>query len=62
MIIIVPLYLISKLWPFDIFSSKNSCTPHNSVTSLDIFMKLYRNAFQFKIMCHIHLRLLSAPE
>ena len=47
---------------FFYFFRKNYCTPQNTVTSWDVFMKLYRNVYNFKIMCRIQLRLLSVPE
>ena len=37
-------FLASKLCPLDFFF-KNSCTPHKSVTFLDIFMQFNRNKY-----------------
>ena len=71
---VVPAFLVSELCPFDYFftppppkkkkkkkkKKKNkSCTPHNSVTLWDIFMKLYRNEYQVKTKCRVQLWLLS---
>ena len=59
---IVPPYLVPKLCPFDYFSPKNYCTPHNSVTVWDTLIKRYRVVYKVKIMCHVQLQLLSVFE
>ena len=48
---VVPPFLVSKLCPFDHFLKKKSCTHHNSVTVIYIFMKLYRNVYQVVTKC-----------
>ena len=62
--IVVPPYLVYKYCPVIIFSifSKKTCTLLNSVTFCDIFMKLYMDVYQVKIICRVHLRLLSVSE
>ena len=42
---ITPPFLVSKLLPFDLFFSRDSFTPHNSVTVRDTFVQLYRNMY-----------------
>ena len=59
--IVRPL-LVPELCSFDYFFghfSQKSCTPHNSVTIWDIFIKPYRNVYQVKTMCRVQIRLLA---
>ena len=55
--------IVPKLCPYDFFfiSSKISCTLHNSVIVLDIFMKVHSNVSQVKIMCRCFLFLIYGP-
>ena len=41
---VVAPFLVSELWPFNIFS-KHSCTNHNSLIFQDIFLQIFRNKY-----------------
>ena len=56
----VTFHFFSELWPFYCFGvgcfllilcNFHSCTPHNSVTFLDIVMKFNRIMYQVKMIC-----------
>ena len=57
---IVPLFLVSELCPFDLYEGK-IVIHHTTVTVIFIFMKLYRNVYQLKTTC-VHFWLLSVSS